>query len=100
MKDPAVSDPGGLITTEEQARGWAEDLIIRVKLARVECDTETDVEKVRKAYDKLRVRQGAALGGIAALYRCGRLSELAYQALYQQALASLAPRTQDIKVTL
>lgn len=89
---PLLADPGGLITTSEQALGWVQELITKVKLARVECDTERDVEKVRKAYDKLRVRQGAALGALMALYRCGKLSDLAYNKLYQEALEALVPR--------
>lgn len=92
----ANDHPGYRIDTEEQARNWVLELVADVELARAECNVvfpdnrARTVEHQRKAYRRFMVKHGGVLGVLMALYRCGKLGDVAYRELRQRALNTLA----------
>jgi hypothetical protein len=90
-------NPGYEITTEEEACNWIAERIELVKKVRLGCVIELkgDKKQTKKlqmsAYRKFLQHQGGILGQLIVLYRCGQLSQEAYQKLRSEAMDLLGP---------
>lgn len=95
MPDVGTTLPGPKFTSNEQAEGWAKDLVSQVREARAHCDLETLAANQRKWHHKLLIRYGSAKGVLDALYRCGKINENFYAVSCEYLLIAIAVKVTD-----
>lgn len=79
------------IRTEAEARAWLLQLIDEVETTRRLIDVATDVRDQRRLYTRWMVFQGRSLGVLAALKRCGLLSDNGYHELRERVMTTSRP---------
>jgi len=91
--------PQAEITTQAQALGWVEELILDMVKWRTECNIifpESAVKTAkyqRKALWTFLQKQGQVVGALKTLRLCGMIPERAFAELNQKAINVLAPTT-------
>ena len=94
---PLKDRPDFPIDTEDQAVQWMLELVVDVQGARFDCDVFYPGDKTRTVREQKRaeriwlVKHGGALGTVLALFRCGRLSQQAYDKMRKEILDTMVP---------
>jgi len=94
--------PGPEIQNEEEARRAVLEAVSDVVSARAACDVFCPGDQLktaraqRKAYREFLVKYGVALDRVIILKRCRLLSDVAYNELRSQVMATLVPTVTEV----
>jgi hypothetical protein len=94
---------GYRLTSEDEAKNWVISLAGKAREARLDCNVvfpdshQKTVAYQRKAYAAFMMHHGSALGALMALHRCGKISDVAYNEVRQEVMATMAPTVVGVR---
>ena len=97
MAEQEFSPLGPVIETEDQARAWLLELVDNLERERRAIDAAYLIRDNKKAYSRWMMLYGRALGVLAALKRCSKISDVGYNELRQRIFSTTVPTILDVR---